>query len=222
MHRFGPVLEGFGPTPNATRAAAAAFIAGAHVAIAALLLAAGAAHVLLRETPPLLVSLVAETRPKLPAIPPPPVPRVRAPDIHVAIPPPPDVLYSLPVEREPAPVAAPPKVAAVVEAPVRREAAAPEPVVEPPRADMAYLENPAPAYPSAAKRAGEQGRVMLRVRVDPEGGVERIEVQATSGHPRLDEAALAAVRRWRFAPARRAGQAIAGWALVPITFSLRR
>jgi protein TonB len=97
----------------------------------------------------------------------------------------------------------------------------PAPRLEPPRADMAYLNNPPPAYPAVSKRAGEQGRVMLRVRVDASGVVEAVELQATSGFPRLDEAALAAVRRWRFVPAKLGERAVAGWAVVPISFSLR-
>ncbi|MGH8475705.1 MAG: energy transducer TonB, partial [Methylococcales bacterium] len=43
----------------------------------------------------------------------------------------------------------------------------------------------------------------------------------SSGHEVLDEAALNAVRRWRFVPAKRAGVAQASWATVPIEFELR-
>jgi protein TonB len=86
---------------------------------------------------------------------------------------------------------------------------------------MAYLNNPPPSYPTLSRRVGEQGRVLLRVRVTPGGTVEAVEVQSSSGFPRLDEAALAAVRRWRFRPARLGARAVARWAIVPISFQLQ-
>ena len=92
--------------------------------------------------------------------------------------------------------------------------------IEPPRFDMAYLDNPAPAYPGVSRRMREQGRVILKVLVDAAGAAQSVEVGTSSGSARLDGAAIEAVRRWRFSPARRGAQAIAGWALVPITFAL--
>jgi protein TonB len=71
-----------------------------------------------------------------------------------------------------------------------------------------------------ARRAREQGKVILRVHVDAEGRVAGIELYRSSGFERLDKAALAAVRQWRFAPARSGDRAVAGVALVPINFSL--
>lgn len=88
------------------------------------------------------------------------------------------------------------------------------------RFDADYLQNPAPIYPRAAKRMGEQGRVMLRAHVLPSGQPESVEVKATSGSPRLDEAALEAVRRWRFVPAHHGDQAVSSWVVIPISFSL--
>ena len=61
---------------------------------------------------------------------------------------------------------------------------------------------------------------MLRVRVDAAGNVEGIELHKSSGSDRLDRAALEAVRRWRFVPARQGDRAVAGVALVPIHFQL--
>ncbi len=90
-----------------------------------------------------------------------------------------------------------------------------------PRFDADYLNNPAPAYPPLARRMGEEGRVVLRVQVDPEGTPVALEVRATSGHPRLDQAAMEAVRRWKFVPAVLGGLRVAAWVLVPVSFSLR-
>jgi protein TonB len=209
-------FAGYEPSTGATRATAISFIIGAHAVLAGAVLSLGGLQVM-RETPPLLVQLIDAPRLRpLDAPRPVPLPNMRPPEIHISIPPPPENLYAIRVEEKlpPAPPSPAPAVAAAEPAPVLA------PTLEPPRADMAYLNNPAPSYPAVSKRAGEQGRVMLRVRVDTQGQVENIMVHATSGFPRLDEAALAAVRRWRFVPARLGERAVAGWALVPVTFAL--
>ena len=92
--------------------------------------------------------------------------------------------------------------------------------VVPPRFDAAYLQNPEPGYPLVSKRLGEEGKVLLRVLVNPEGLAEQVEVRQSSGHPRLDQAALGTVRRWRFTPARRGADRLAAWVLVPLSFQL--
>jgi protein TonB len=80
--------------------------------------------------------------------------------------------------------------------------------------------NPSPAYPFAARRAQREGRAVLRVRVSPEGETREVQIAESSGTPSLDEAALVAVRGWRFAPARRAGIPVADEILVPVQFRL--
>jgi protein TonB len=99
--------------------------------------------------------------------------------------------------------------------------AQPDAADNPPRFDAAYLNNPAPAYPPLLRRAGEQGRVVLRVLVGAGGLAEQVELLRSSGQELFDQAALAAVRKWRFVAATRAGQAVAGWVQVPLEFSLR-
>lgn len=88
------------------------------------------------------------------------------------------------------------------------------------RFDADYLNNPAPAYPALSRRMREEGRVMLRVRVSAGGQPEQVELSASSGSGRLDNAAREAVRRWRFVPAKRGGQAVESWVLVPVVFKL--
>lgn len=90
----------------------------------------------------------------------------------------------------------------------------------PPSFSAEYLRNPAPRYPVAARRAGEQGTVTLKVLVGMDGMPQRVEVERTSGSPRLDSAALDAVRRWRFVPAHRGSTPIESWVLVPVVFRL--
>ncbi|MCC7487444.1 MAG: energy transducer TonB [Burkholderiales bacterium] len=92
--------------------------------------------------------------------------------------------------------------------------------VPPPAINARYLRNPAPRYPPAARRSGEQGTVTLRVLVSPDGAPARVDIEKTSGSPHLDNAALEAVKGWRFSPARRGAEPVEGWVLVPIVFRL--
>ncbi|MFH1496059.1 MAG: energy transducer TonB, partial [Pseudomonadota bacterium] len=95
-----------------------------------------------------------------------------------------------------------------------------EPVVEAPRFNAAYLNNPPPAYPLSARRRGIEGRVLVRAEVLADGSCNRVELKKTSGFDPLDQAALEAVKKWRFVPARRGRQSIAAWVEVPIIFKL--
>jgi periplasmic protein TonB len=93
--------------------------------------------------------------------------------------------------------------------------------IQPPKFDADYLNNPAPYYPPLSRRVGEQGRVLLRVFVDASGNPDVVEIKHSCGFPRLDLAAVEAVRKWRFSAARQGQQTVAAWVLVPITFSLK-
>lgn len=92
--------------------------------------------------------------------------------------------------------------------------------VTPPAVGAAYLRNPAPPYPAAARRNGVQGTVMLKVVVTSEGLPARVEVDKSSGSFHLDNAALEAVKVWRFTPARRGAEPIEGVVTFPIVFRL--
>ncbi|WP_052572487.1 energy transducer TonB [Holophaga foetida] len=92
--------------------------------------------------------------------------------------------------------------------------------ITPPKADATYLKNPHPIYPSFSRRAGETGTVRLRVLVGADGRVIQLEVQQSSGFSRLDQAAMEAVRRWIFLPARCGPEAVDAWVVVPLTFAL--
>ena len=85
-----------------------------------------------------------------------------------------------------------------------------------------YAKNPPPAYPESARRNGWSGEVVVRVGVDAGGEVTSTGIESSSGYPVLDQAALTAVRKWRFLPAHRGAQALAGEVLVPIRFRLAR
>lgn len=61
---------------------------------------------------------------------------------------------------------------------------------------------------------------MLRVMVKASGAPETVALRQSSGTAILDEAALAAVKGWRFVPAHQGDQAIDHWVDVPIRFRL--
>jgi protein TonB len=92
--------------------------------------------------------------------------------------------------------------------------------VEAPSSEAVHLRNPRPAYPIQSRRLGEQGQVVLRVLVGEDGAAQRAQVQQTSGHDRLDRAALATVLTWRYVPGKRGGVPEAMWFDVPIQFVL--
>ncbi len=78
-----------------------------------------------------------------------------------------------------------------------------------------------PSYPFTARRLGIQGTALLKVHVLVDGRVGEVVVQDSAGHPDLDQAAADAVRRWRFDPARRGGEPVAMWVLLPVEFRLK-
>ena len=122
-----------------------------------------------------------------------------------------------PVEpAAPAPAAQP---SSASPAPVKAEESQAEPITEAKyKAD--YLNNPHPPYPAVALSRGWHGKVSLRVRVSIEGLPEKIEVEHSSGHDILDEAAMEAVEKWKFVPAKRGATAIVSSVIVPINFRL--
>lgn len=89
-----------------------------------------------------------------------------------------------------------------------------------PSANVAYLNNPRPSYPRSARRRHMEGTVVLFVAVGADGRPTQVKVRTSSGFDLLDRAALEAVTRWRFEPARRNGIATAGQVLVPVRFRL--
>jgi protein TonB len=227
MHRTSPFL--FAARPRQRRV-------GIPSLTAVVVLHAAALFVLLQHAPvrealgaaaPIMVSLVSPprvqpTRQPAPEVEPPkPAPKpVRRATTRPIIAAPVEAPSPIPA---PAPPPEPPPPAATPQpaAPPQTMAAAPALPVVPPSFSADYLRNPAPAYPPLARRLGEQGKVVLHVLVTAEGEPDRIEVSTSSGSPRLDGAALGAVKRWKFIPARQGDRPVPAWVLVPISFNLR-
>ncbi|HEX7387810.1 MAG TPA: energy transducer TonB [Castellaniella sp.] len=79
---------------------------------------------------------------------------------------------------------------------------------------------PTPVYPQQSERRGEQGRVILRVLISPEGHVAGVKVQKSSGYARLDQAAIDAIRKARFRPYTENGVAYPAQVDIPFDFVL--
>ena len=84
-----------------------------------------------------------------------------------------------------------------------------------------YARTTRPRYPGKARRAGWEGTAVLKVLVDSRGAPDRVTVDRTSGFEILDAAAVKAVARWRFHPARRGGDSVASWVRIPVAFKLK-
>lgn len=84
-----------------------------------------------------------------------------------------------------------------------------------------YAQNPQPAYPAESRIKREQGRIVLKATIDPNGNCQSVVVHESSGYPRLDDAAVSAVSRWHFIPFVKNGDPITAKALIPVIFSLR-
>ena len=96
----------------------------------------------------------------------------------------------------------------------------PTPAVVPPGYGARYLHNPAPDYPLAARRSGQEGTVLLRVLVSADGLPEQVVIHRSSGSTILDQAAATAVHLWHFVPAHQGAGNVAAWVSIPMTFRL--
>ncbi|MBI4353007.1 MAG: energy transducer TonB [Candidatus Omnitrophica bacterium] len=83
-----------------------------------------------------------------------------------------------------------------------------------------YQKNPPPVYPRRAVFRKEEGFVFLVVDLDERGLPLAVEVEKSSGFSLLDEAALRAVRRWRFVPAKRGNFYVKSRCRVPVSFKI--
>lgn len=96
-------------------------------------------------------------------------------------------------------------------------ASGPDEIVQP----ASQANSPSPGYPTLSRRLGEQGRVTLRVQVLASGDPGEVQLQKSSGFDRLDAAAVAGMKKFKFNPARtRSGRAVDSWSIQPIQFIL--
>ena len=89
-----------------------------------------------------------------------------------------------------------------------------------PSYDAAYLNNAPPRYPAVARRMRMQGTATIRALVGTDGHPQRVRLEKSSGVELLDDAALEAVQRWTFVPARQGATPMAAEVDVPLRFRL--
>jgi protein TonB len=217
-------------SPQRLSPASLAAVTFAHAGLLGLLVLAPATPEPITPPRPLMVSLI-EPQVEAPQPHPRPKPKPQPPK-PVAKPLPTPVLAAKPTPV-PQPVVAPPEptplpepVPEVLPAPVPMgeisRPAPPSPPAPTPPHPADYLNNPKPSYPALSKRLGEEGTVRLNILVNPDGSVARLELERSSGHPRLDRSAMDTVQSsWKFEPARQGGMPVAAWVIVPIQFTLR-
>lgn len=105
------------------------------------------------------------------------------------------------------------------------EAPPPAPAAEAKPMRLSMLKQPVkvvdvrPEYPDAAQRARIEGVVIIEAVIGAEGDVR--EARVLRSRPFLDEAALAAVRQWRYTPTMLNGVPVPVIITVTVTFSLR-
>src|SRR6202047_722898 len=75
-----------------------------------------------------------------------------------------------------------------------------------------------PLYPALARQARIQGNVVLHAIIDKEGKVAPLE--GISGHPRLVQSALDAVKQWRYKPTQLNGDPVEVDTTITVTFTM--
>lgn len=80
------------------------------------------------------------------------------------------------------------------------------------------ISSPPPSYPQKARSAKAEGAVTVRVTVSAEGKVLGCSLHRSTGNTDLDQAALKAVRRWRFTPGMSAAKPVQSDVLVRVVF----
>ena len=78
-----------------------------------------------------------------------------------------------------------------------------------------------PVYPPQALIDGVEGTVYLETRISARGRVEKVKVIKTEAEA-LNAAATAAVKQWRFTPAKKDGKAVAATVAIPVKFRLNK
>jgi len=123
-------------------------------------------------------------------------------------------------QRDTPPAAGPAAVAGSASSPPEPAPAVPQEAPARASSPLAYRDAPPPEYPESARRDGAQGLVVLDVTVSREGAPLEVAIAQSSGVPTLDAAAMSGVRRWRFAPALRDGDAVEARIRIPVRFRL--
>lgn len=197
---------------NARRTVVLTVVIGIHVLFALALIAGTAVKYVPQLQDILDASLVEAEKDETPKEPPPPPPDFVPPPVA----PPP--MLDIPAVTGP-----PSETAIVVQRPVEAakpvEKPAPPPVTQAKVAPGVNLANLCP-YPSASRRLGEAGSVVVLFYVAANGRATESKVESSSGFPRLDEAAANCLKKGKFIPSTVGGQAVDSWQRIKWTWKL--
>jgi protein TonB len=84
-------------------------------------------------------------------------------------------------------------------------------------ANLIYQVNP--VYPALARQTRIQGVVVMEAVISKDGAVDRLRV--ISGHPFLSQAAIDAVKQWKYRPTMLNGEPVDVITTITMTFTLR-
>jgi TonB family protein len=87
---------------------------------------------------------------------------------------------------------------------------------------LALVQRVVPKYPARSAEKHEEGATRMNIRVAESGQVVEAEIARSSGHQRLDGAALDAVRKWKFAPMPSGTAPDGAWVATEVRFILYR
>ncbi len=177
--------------------------------------AAGLGHELVKfVAPPLDVSTIDEAKVDEEP-PPPPPPELERPPVQVVAP---EITINL------TPDAPPPPIAVTTTQPVITRPPPPAPVAVVPDTPLraVSIANPEDMYPSAAKQAGQEGVVRVKVCIGETNKIDSVDIGETSGFPILDDAGIRVAKTGRYQAAKKAGKSMASCANLPIRFSLKK
>lgn len=128
------------------------------------------------------------------------------PILQTPAPPPPQIMVTSAPPPPPQPVAAP---------------APPAGPVMVGNLDERLIEGRPPRYPMESRRKREQGTVVVRLLIGTDGRVQQISIARSSGFERLDQAAIQAIRGWRWQPIIRDGLPVEVRGLYSMPFTLQ-
>lgn len=196
---------------SSTRLVGLAFVVLLHIAVIYALVTGLAHRTVDVVRAPIETKIIDEVKQEKPEPPPPPPPLAPPPPPFV---PPPEIHIETPAPAQ--------STAITAVTPVKPDA--PPPMAEPvrvlPKIDAKRSQEP--EYPSASRRQGEQGSVVLQVLVDVDGRVLDAKLMQSSGFDRLDQAALDGVKAsYRFVPGTVDGKPQQMWYTFKFTWKLR-
>lgn len=218
------IAAGFHTIPNAGRSQARSigigFVVLLHVGLI-YALATGLAVKFAKYIPPVLEAHIVEPpkQPPPPAVPPPPSAALLKPP-PIATVPPPEIKIAAPQT--------PPPIQTVVGPP--QPPPTPQPVQQAPAQPAVPDSGPSgimsthtiPPYPPVARRLTHEGTVLLQISVSAQGDITDVQVAQSSGFSELDQTAEEWVKsHWRYHPAIKGGQPVAGTVQASVKFNLQ-